>query len=131
MSSTKAGILERLVASILREMGFSTRTRAVIDGVEVDVHATRQVGASRFRIWVECKNWANEVGVKEVRDFVGGIFSAREKPHLALFVASYLSEEARREADRSGIIAIALGHRATKHNVSTVKELLRREFRKN
>lgn len=93
--------LQRLVAGILRSMGY--RTKVSIPGPDrgVDIFASPDgLGLSEPRIFVEVKHRAGAVGSQAIRTFTGG----RQDSDRCLYVSTGgFSKDARYEADRSRV----------------------------
>lgn len=62
--------LEECVEKILNAKGYETELRRKIEGKSGGLHEIDVVAKKRNVIWaVECKNWANPIGIEQVRDF--------------------------------------------------------------
>ena len=93
--------MERLVAGILRAMGYKTRltTRGADRGSDI-VASPDGFGFEQPRIVAEVKHRKGQMGAQEIRSFIGG----RHKDDKGLYVSTGgFSKDARYEADRAGI----------------------------
>jgi hypothetical protein len=65
LTTTRPEILESIVASVLRDLGFNVQTNVELPAkggeIEVDVWATKNAGGLQFRVYVSCKNWNRDV----------------------------------------------------------------------
>lgn len=93
--------VERLVAGLLRAMGYKTRltTRGADRGCDI-VASPDGFGFEQPRIVAEVKHRKGQMGAQEIRGFLGG----RHKDDKGLYVSTGgFSKDARYEADRAGI----------------------------
>jgi len=93
--------MQRLVAGILRAMGYKTRISPVGPDRGRDIEASPDgLGLIDPRIVVEVKQRGDQVGASEVRSFTGGL----RQGHKGIYVSKGgYSKEARYEAERSNI----------------------------
>lgn len=91
--------MERLVAAILRALGYRTRVSPKGPDRGVDIFASPDgLGLEEPRIKVEVKHRSNQMGSKEIRSFIA-VLLERDK---ALYISTgEFSKEAKYEADRS------------------------------
>lgn len=91
--------MERLVAAILRALGYRTRVSPKGPDRGVDIFASPDgLGLEEPRIKVEVKHRSNQMGAKEIRSFIA-VLLERDK---ALYISTGgFSKEAKYEADRS------------------------------
>ncbi|MEM1626378.1 MAG: restriction endonuclease [Sulfolobaceae archaeon] len=122
-------ILEDIVAMVLEELGFNIRIDYKIKSragtiIEVDVWGEKNIGDSYFYVYVTCKNLDKPVEVSTVREEFGRVMQMQVIPHVRFFVASRLTESARKEAISDGFIVIEVGKKATHENAKEVYEML-------
>ncbi|MCP5151985.1 MAG: restriction endonuclease [Chromatiales bacterium] len=93
--------MERLVAGLLRAMGYKTRLTPGGADRGADIVASPDgFGFEQPRIVVEVKHRNQQIGSQQIRSFLGG----RHKDDKGLYVSSGgFSRDARYEADRAGI----------------------------
>lgn len=101
-------IFESIIADLLAKMGYG------------DVHVTGRSGdggidgdcsldaLGLYRVHFQAKKWKNQVGAKEIRDFIGGIQTVRGD--YGIFVTtSDFTADARETAKKSGKVRIVNG----------------------
>ena len=93
--------MQRLVAGILRAMGYSTKVSGPGPDRGVDIFASPDgLGLSEPRVFVEVKHRAGTIGSQAIRTFTGG----RQDSDRCLYVSTGgFSKDARYEADRSRV----------------------------
>ncbi len=93
--------MERLVASILRSMGYKSRVTPIGPDRGVDVLASPDgLGLEQPRIRCEVKHRKAQMGAQDIRSFLGGL----REGHRGLYVSSGgFTKEAKYEAERSNV----------------------------
>lgn len=120
--------MQRLVAGILRAMGYKTRISAPGPDRGLDIVASRDgFGFENPRIVVEVKHRAEQVSAPQIRSFVGG----RHVDDKCLYVSTGgFSREARYEADRANVLVILLDLHELAETLADTYESLDGEVRR-
>jgi len=120
LTTTRPEILESIVASVLRDLGFNVRTNVKLPAkggeVEADVWATKNVGGLQFRVYASCKNWNRDIDRQVIDQEFGRVLQLDQLPHLRILVVRSLTEPARKAALDDGFFVIELGEKATTAN---------------
>jgi len=126
-------VLESIVAETLKALGFSTRTNSKLPAkggdVEVDVWATKSVGAAQFRVYVSCKNWDRDVDRQVVDQELGRVLQLHQLPHLRILVVRSITEPARRAAFDNGFFVVELREKASAGNAQEMYGIVLRKLR--
>ncbi len=122
-------ILEGIVASALRALGFSVKTNIRMwekghSRVEVDVWAEKPVAGTRFKVYVSCKNWNRDVGLQVVHEEAGRTQSLLDAPHLKVLIVKSMNPVAKTAAEASGFLVIELGEKATEENADAIYRMV-------
>ncbi|HKJ89138.1 MAG TPA: restriction endonuclease, partial [Gammaproteobacteria bacterium] len=101
ISSQDSDNMERLIAALLRSMGYKTRITPVGPDRGVDIMASPDgLGFEQPRIIVEVKHRGEAMGSQAIRSFLGG----RHQEDKGLYVSTGgFTKDARYEADRAYI----------------------------
>lgn len=93
--------IQKLVAGILRSMGYKTRISPIGPDRGRDIEASPDgLGLTDPRVVVEAKHRSGQMGASEIRGFTGGL----RPGHKGIFVSTGgFSREAKYEAERSNI----------------------------
>jgi hypothetical protein len=132
-TTTRPEILESIVASVLRDLGFNVQTNVKLPAkggeIEVDVWATKNVGGLQFRIYASCKNWNRDVDRQVIDQEFGRVLQLDQLPHLRILVVRSLTEPARKAALDDGFFVIELGEKATTANSQEIYSIIYRRLR--
>jgi hypothetical protein len=133
LTTTRPEILESIVASVLRDLGFNVQTNVKLPAkggeIEVDVWATKNVGGLQFRIYASCKNWNRDVDRQVIDQEFGRVLQLDQLPHLRILVVRSLTEPARKAALDDGFFVIELGEKATTANSQEIYNIIYRRLR--
>jgi hypothetical protein len=121
-------ILEGIVAEALKNLGFTVQTDVRLPAkggdIEVDVWATKNVGAAQFRVYVSCRNWDRDIDRTFVDHEFGRVLQLNQLPHLRILVVKSLTEPARKAAFDDGFFVIELGEKATTENAQEIYDIV-------
>jgi hypothetical protein len=133
LTTTRSEILESIVASVLRDLGFNVQTNVKLPAkggeIEVDVWATKNVGGLQFRVYASCKNWNRDVDRQVIDQEFGRVLQLDQLPHLRILVVRSLTEPARKAALDDGFFVIELGEKATTANSQEIYSTIYRRLR--
>lgn len=126
-------VLEGIVASVLKDLGFEVSTNVkketrMGNPIEVDVWAQKKVAGSKFSIYVSCKNWNGSIGRSVINEEIGRVLNLKELPQLKIIIAKELERPARETAEANGFLIIELGIKTETRNAREIYEFLYRTF---
>ena len=117
-SKDSKDILEDIVARVLQDFGFSVKIARKEEKIELDVQGEKRIKDAEFKIYSSCKNQDkdNPVDSDTVKKEIGRVVQLPYKPHLKMFIASFIKDSAKDEASRNGFLVIEIGEKVREDN---------------
>jgi len=117
-SKNSKDILEDIVARVLQDLGFSVKIARKEEKIELDVQGEKRIKDLEFKIYSSCKNQDkdNPVDSDTVKKEIGRVVQLPYKPHLKMFIASFIKDSAKDEASRNGFLVIEIGEKVREDN---------------
>lgn len=93
---------EQLIVCLLKKMGFLVEQTSLSGDGGIDIIAYNREPIYKGKYLIQCKNWENPVGQREVRDLYGVVMSEQANKGI-LITTSYFTEQAVQFAENKNI----------------------------